>query len=127
MYGIRRMAPKGRDPGYLVKIGRRKVDHTQCFGFAVCDGEAAALAAAHTWRDAQTRQLEPLTKQEFVSQIRPNNTSGTAGVVRPTKRRKNRPGEVWNAPCWIARPPRGIKISARYFPISCHGEEVAKA
>ena len=68
-----------------------------------------------------------MTKQEFVSQIRTNNTSGAAGVVRVTKRKKKRSGQVWSADYWIARPPRGIKISARYISISIHCEDGAKA
>ena len=126
MYGIRLMALKGRAPGYLVKIERRHVGYTQWFGFALCGGQAAALIAAQAWRDEQTRRLEPLTKQEFVSQIRPNNTSGAAGVVRTTQRTKKRSGQIWSADYWVARPPRGIKVGARYFPISKHGEEGAK-
>jgi len=126
MYCIRLMTPKGRDPGYLVKVERRLVGYTQWFGFALCGGQAEAPIAAQAWRDEQTRQLEQLTKQEFVSQIRTNNTSGGAGVVRTTQRSKTRSGRVWSADYWIARPPRGIKISARYFSISRHGEEGAK-
>lgn len=126
MYGIRLMAAKGRAPGYLVKIERRHVGYAQWFGFPLCGGQAAALIAAQAWRDEQTRQLAPLTKQEFVSQIRPNNTSGAAGVVRITRRVKKRSGQVWSADYWIARPPRGIKVGSRYFSISKHGEEAAK-
>jgi transcriptional regulator with XRE-family HTH domain len=127
MYGIRVMTPKGRGPGYLVKIERRKVDHTKWFGFALYGGQFEALAAAQVWRDEQTCQLAPLTKQEFVSQIRTNNSSGAAGVVRATQRSKKRSGQFWSADYWIARPPRGIKVSARYFSISRHGEEGARA
>ena len=94
MYGIRLMTPKGRDPGYLVKVERRLVGYTQWFGFALCGGQAESLIAAQAWRDEQTRRREPLTKQEFVAQIRTNNTSGAAGVVRTTKRTKNRSGQV---------------------------------
>ncbi len=126
MYGIRQMTPKGRDPGYLVKVERRLVGYTQWFGFALCGGQAEALIAAQAWRDEQTRRLEPLTKQEFVAQIRTNNTSGAAGVVRTTKRTQKSSGQVSSADYWVARPPRGIKISARYFSISRHGEEGAK-
>jgi len=126
MYCIRLMTPKGRDPGYLVKVERRHARYLQWFGFTLCGGQAEALIAAQAWRDEQTRQLEPLTKQEFVSQIRTNNTSGAAGVVRTTQRSKTRSGRVWSADYWVARPPRGIKVSARYFSISKHGEEGAK-
>ena len=127
MYGIRLMTPKGRDPGYLVKIWRRHVAYSQWFGFALYGGQAEALVAARAWRDAQTRQREPLTKQEFVAQLRTNNTSGAAGVVRTTKRSKSRPGQFRFTDYWIARPPRGIKVSARYFSIPRHGEDGAKA
>lgn len=126
MYGIRLMTLKGRHPGYFVKIERRHVGYTQWFSFAQCGGEAEALIAAQAWRDEQTCRLEPLTKQEFVSQIRSNNTSGAAGVVRATKRSKKLSGQVGLAEYWIARPPRGIKVSARYFSISRHGEEGAR-
>ncbi|MBS1161900.1 MAG: hypothetical protein H6R15_4319 [Proteobacteria bacterium] len=125
-YGIRLMTPKGRDPGYLVKIERRHARYAQWFGFTLCGGQAATLSAALAWRDEQTRRLEPLTKQEFVAQIRTNNTSGAAGVVRTTQRSKSRSGRVWSAEYWLARPPRGLKIGARYFSISKHGEEGAK-
>lgn len=126
MYGIRLMINHGRDPGYLVKIERRHVVYTQWFSFSLHGGQALALTTAQTWRDEQTRRLKPLTKQEFVSQIRPNNTSGAAGVVRTTQRTKKPSGQVWSADYWIARPPRGIKVGARYFSISKHGEEGAK-
>jgi hypothetical protein len=127
MYGIRLKAQKGRDLGYLVKVGRRHVEHTKWFGFEISGGQENALAAAKAWRDEQTRQLEPLTKQEVVSQIRTNNTSGVAGVMRITQRNKRRSGQVWTADYWIARPPRGIKVSTRFFLISTYGEEGAKA
>jgi hypothetical protein len=127
MYGIQLRTQKGRDQGYLVKVGRRHVEHTKWFGFEMSGGQENALAAAKAWRDEQTRQLEPLTKQEFVSQIRTNNTSGVAGVMRVTQRNKRRSGQVWTADYWIARPPRGIKVSTRFFLISSYGEEGAKA
>jgi len=126
MYGIRMMVLKSRDPGYLVKIERRHVVYTQWFGFTLCGGQAEALIAAQRWRDEQTRRLEPVTKQEFVSMIRTNNTSGTAGVMRTTQRTKKRSGQFWSADYWVAKPPRGIKVSCRYFSISKYGEERAK-
>lgn len=126
MYGIRLMIKKGRDLGYLVKIERRHINYTQWFGFALYGGQAEALIAARVWRDAQTRQHKPLTKQEFVSQIRCNNTTGAAGVIRTTRRSKKRSGQFWSADYWIARPPRGIKVSTCYFSISRYGEEGAK-
>lgn len=126
MYGIRVMSPKGRGPGYLVKIGRRKVEYTKWFGFAQYAGEQEALVAAQSWRDELLHSTVPLTKKEFVAQIRPNNTSGTAGVLRTTKRHKKRSGEVVTVEYWLARPPRGIKVSVRNISIPKYGEERAR-
>ena len=126
MYGIRFMSPKGRGPGYLVKIGRRKVDYTKWFGCAQFGSEHEALVAAQSWRDELLHSTVPLTKKEFVAQIRPNNTSGTAGVIRTTKRHKKRSGEVVAVDYWLARPPRGIKVSVRNISIPKYGEERAR-
>jgi len=125
MYGIRFMMAKGTDPGYLVKIARRKVDHTKWFGIAQFGSELLALSAAQKWRDEQIRTLPVLTKQEFVSMIRTNNTSGAAGVVRVTKRSRKRSGAEVCADYWFARPPRNVKASQRYFSIAKFGEKRA--
>lgn len=125
MYGIRFMANKGREPGYLVKIGRRNVDHTKWFGIGQFGGDAQALSAAQAWRDAQIRALPVVSKLEYVSKIRPNNTSGAAGVVRVTKRNRKRSGAVVCTDYWVARPPRSVKASQCYFSIPKYGEERA--
>ncbi len=125
MYGIRFMMAKGTEPGYLVKIGRRKVDHTKWFGIVQFRSNAQALRAAQAWRDEQIRSLPVLTKQEFVSMIRTNNTSGAAGVVRITKRSRKRSGAEVSAHYWLARPPRCVNASQRSFSIAKYGEEHA--
>ncbi len=125
MYGIRFMMAKGMEPGYLVKIGRRKVDHTKWFGIVQFGSDALALRAAQAWRDEQICSLPVLTKQEFVSMIRTNNTSGAAGVVRITKRSRKRSGAEVSAHYWLARPPRCVKASQRSFSIAKYGEERA--
>lgn len=124
-YGIRFMMAKGTEPGYLVKIGRRKVDHTKWFGIVQFGSDALALRAAQAWRDEQIRSLPVLTKQEFVSMIRTNNTSGAAGVVRITKRSRKRSGAEVSAHYWLARPPRCVNASQRSFSIAKYGEEHA--
>jgi len=125
MYGIRFMMAKGTDPGYLVKIARRKVDHTKWFGIIQFGSDAQALRAAQEWRDEQIRTLPVISKQEFVSMIRTNNTSGAAGVVRVTKRSRKRSGAEVCADYWLARPPRCVKASQRSFSIAKFGEEHA--
>jgi len=125
MYGIRFMMAKGTEPGYLVKIGRRKVDHTKWFGIVQFGSDLLALSAAQKWRDEQIRTLPVLTKKEFVSMIRTNNTSGAAGVVRITKRSRKRSGAEVSAHYWLARPPRCVNTSQRSFSIAKYGEKHA--
>lgn len=127
MYGIRQLTVRGLIPGYIVKLGRRRVNYTKWFGFDLHGGQGEALAAAQAWRNEQIKLLELLTKQEFVSQVRRNNTSGVAGVLRVTSRWKKRSGGVVSREYWLARPPRGIKANQCGFSIKTHGEEVAKA
>ena len=95
--------PESRDPGYLAKIERCHARYAHWFGFTLWSGQAVALVAAQKWRDEQSRRLEPLTKQEFISQIRINNTSGAVGVLQTTQRSKKRSGRVWSIDYWVAR------------------------
>lgn len=127
MYGIRFMHMKGRSPGYLVKIGRRKIEHTKWFCFEQYGGQAQALTQASAWRDEQVRILPRFTKQEFVTQIRKNNSSGVAGVIRTIRRRKKRSGEIVESHTWMARPPRGMAGQTLYFSVATYGETKAKA
>lgn len=127
MYGIRFMHVKGRSPGYLVKIGRRKIEHTKWFCFKQHGGQEQALSQASAWRDEQVSILPRFTKLEFVTQLRKNNSSGVAGVIRTVRRRKKLSGEIVETHTWMARPPRGMVGKTFYFSVATHGEAKAKA
>lgn len=100
MFGIRYMAPKGRLPGYLVKLERNRQLHQKWFGRASYE----SLEAAKAWRDELAPTLPGVIKQEFVTILRPNNTSGVPGVMRVTQRRRYKSGTVWTCTYWKWSP-----------------------
>ena len=85
----------------------------------------AALKAARAWRDKQTQQVLPLTKQEFSKKLRPDNTTGCAGVY--LKQAVKRIGErTYEYTYWQAQTPEGLKpFRSRSFSVAQHGYDGA--
>jgi len=76
-------------------------------------GSKPARQAAIAWRDAQLKQLQPLSLVEFCQHQRTHNTSGVAGVhflVPPSQ-----PEGQWQAKLKIGGKSRSKSFSVRKF------------
>jgi hypothetical protein len=85
----------------------------------------AALQAARAWRDRMASELKLETKQEFSVRVRPDNTSGCAGVY--LKHQIVRRGD-WSAEYlhWQAQAPQGLKpFRSRSFSVARYGFDQA--
>lgn len=123
MEGIVRIenATTGR---WIVRFRRNRQPYIGHFADSRFGGKRAALKAAKVWRDERLRDTQPMSKQEYVSFIRRNNTSGITGVyrVKMVKTRKSgRRIAHWN---WIALSPTK-PVRARSFSIAKYGEQSA--
>ena len=87
----------------------------------------AALQAARAWRGRMASELKPETKQEFSRRVRPDNTSGCAGVYlkRQVVRRGAWSGEYLH---WQAQAPQGLhSFRSRSFSVARYGFDQAYA
>ncbi|MFN3985033.1 MAG: hypothetical protein ACK4KV_06070 [Rhodocyclaceae bacterium] len=126
-YAIRRYAPPGKSLFFLCAFTRRKQHYNKTFSLARYGTEAAALAAAIAWRDAQLAAVAPLTRAQFASKIRPNNKSGVAGVYKTRMTHRN-PGSSKRYVCevWIAVAPKGVvPRRSKSFSVRLYGDEEA--
>lgn len=106
---------------YRVSFTRHGTNVAQLFRVRDYGNARAALKAARLWRDHMTSELKPETKQEFSQRLRPDNTSGRAGVY--LKRQVVRRGD-WSAEYlhWQAQTPLGLKpFRSRSFSVDRYG------
>jgi hypothetical protein len=122
---IERKGPWGTT--YRVSFTRHGKNVAKLFRDADYGSPRAALKAARTWRDKQARRLLPQTKQEFSRKLRPDNTSGCAGVyLKQSVRRIG--GRTYEYTYWQAWTPEGVKpFRSRSFSIERYGYDVAYA
>lgn len=92
---------------YRVSFTRAGTNVAALFRAREHGGARAALKAARAWRDKTAGELMPETKQEFSQRLRPDNTSGCAGVY--LKRQGVRRGD-WSDEYlhWQAQAPQGL-------------------
>lgn len=90
-------------------------------------GEAETMRVAQAWRDNIIALHPPMSKQQFCSIVRSNNTTGVAGVGRIFKRSRGKT-KASNLMYWQARIPLpNGQLRVRNFSILRFGEEGAKA
>lgn len=112
---------------YRVSFTRAGTNVAALFRAREHGGARAALKAARAWRDKTAGELMPETKQEFSLRLRPDNTSGCAGVYlkRQVIRRGDWSGEYLH---WQAQAPQGLKpLRSRSFSVGRYGFEEAYA
>ena len=128
LYAIRWMTSPHEqgEPGYLVTLTRRLQQHTCWFGLNRYGTALKALAAAQRWRDDLIAHHAPISKRDYVSMVRRNNTSGAAGVQRVDRVFTSASGTQTRYVAWTARPPRCLKVSGRSFRVDVYGEEGAR-
>ena len=132
--------PRKSDPWYAIRVRRGtlgivyRVSFTRAgtnvaalFRAREHGGARAALKAARAWRDKTAGELRPETKQEFSQRLRPDNTSGCAGVYLKCQvvRRGDWSGEYLH---WQAQAPQGVTpFRSRSFSVGRYGFDDAYA
>lgn len=125
-YAIRtRHGPRGTV--YRVSLTRAGTTVAAMFRARDYGSAKAALRAARAWRKRITSELMPETKQEYSLRLRPDNTSGCAGVYlkRQIVRRGDWRGEYLH---WQAQAPQGLEsFKSRSFSVARYGFDQAYA
>ncbi|AVS91621.1 AP2 domain-containing protein [Paracidovorax avenae] len=103
---------------WSVAIARRGERFAQEFVAADYGSAEGAKTAAIAWRDDVLKRIPAMSKREFSSIVRSNNTSGVPGVYRRTSKGFT----FW---CAQVNLPNG-KTRKRIFAVVKHGEERAK-
>jgi hypothetical protein len=103
MYGISRIDNDTYcTHAWRVSLTRRGKKEVRNFSDKKWAGKARALTAAKQHRDAYVKKHPPLSRKEFCSILRSNNTSGITGVYRYAKSFKLKNGEVKQNWYWEA-------------------------
>jgi hypothetical protein len=114
MYALRRGKAAKAAWYWVVSFSRDGKLRTKRFYDQRHGGDAAALAAAVAWRDAELAKAPPLSLAEFCSKPRGNNTSGVTGVFFVTPARQQ--DGVWQARLKLRGGPTEVKsFSVRKF------------
>lgn len=112
---------------YRVSLTRHGENVAKLFRTRDYGSARAALKAARAWRDSMSGAMPLETKQEFSQRVRPDNTSGCAGVYlkRQTVHRGDWTGEY---AFWQAQAPQGVKpFRSRSFSVDRYGFDEAFA
>ena len=129
MYGISRIDDDVYySHAWRVSLRRRGKKYVKNFSDKKCGGKRKALQLAKRYRDEIVDRYPPMTRKEFSSIIRSNNTSGTTGVYKYAKKYRlanSREIESWY---WEAHWPtqRGKSKSVR-FSVNELGDDIARA
>lgn len=125
-YGIARLDDfDKRSHGWYVVLWRSRVRYSRFFSDIKCGGRDVALELAQKYRDGIASAQPLMTKAEYVSIVRRNNSSGTPGVCRTVvKSARNNTSQHY----WLAFWPKQDGSSGRAkFSISRHGDDKAHA
>ncbi|MDP9899532.1 hypothetical protein [Variovorax ginsengisoli] len=104
---------------WYVDIRRSHQLFRSVFSDSVYGGKKASLRAAQAWRDEIFATHPGYTKEGYATQLRPNNTSGVAGVSLYTR--------STGTQCWKAVTVVNGRPISRSFRIDLHGYEQAFA
>ncbi|AVS79889.1 AP2 domain-containing protein [Paracidovorax avenae] len=118
IYGLTPRYERGRLLRWAVSIVRRGQHLAKEFRVAEYGDAEAAKAAAIAYRDQLLKEVPALSRRDFATIVRTNNTSGVPGVVR-----KNENGYArW---CAMVCLPNG-KTRRRTFAVKKYGEDQAR-
>ncbi len=128
MYGISRIDDDHHHThAWRVSFQRRGKRYVKNFPDKKWGGKRKALTAAKDYRDNFIRQNPPLSRREFCSIIRSNNSTGITGVYRYAKRFRLKNGQMRESWYWEATWPIGNSRLAHFaFPVNELGERKAK-
>ncbi len=108
MYGISRIDDDNfRTHAWRVSFSRRGKRHVKNFPDKKLGGKARALQKAKEYRDSFIASNPPISRQEFCSIIRSNNSTGITGVYRYAKSYRLKNGELKKNWYWEATWPIG--------------------
>ena len=128
MYGISRIDDGVyRTHAWRVSLCRRGKRHVKNFADKKWGGKAHALKYAKQYRDALLLEYPPLSRKEFCSILRSNNTSGITGVYKYAKSFTLRDGRIKESWYWEATWPAHEGEQAHVaFSVNEYGEEMAR-
>ncbi len=129
MYGISRIDDDVyHTHAWRVSLRRRGKMHVKNFADKKCGGKRKALQLAKNCRDEIVDRYPPMTRKEFSSIIRSNNTSGITGVYKYAKKYRLADSREIKSWYWEAHWPtqRGKWKSVR-FSVKELGDDIARA
>jgi hypothetical protein len=119
IYGLTPRYERGRLLRWAVSIVRRGEHFAKEFRVATYGGDAeAAKAAAIAYRDQLLKEVPAMSRRDFATIVRTNNTSGVPGVVRRVE-------EGYARWCAMVCLPNG-KTRRRTFAVKKYGEDQAR-
>lgn len=120
IYGLgSRFDTDGQLRSWAVSIRRQGRTFQRTFSVARYGSPEQAKAAALAYRDEVLRMFPPMSRREFGTIVRSNNTSGVPGVSRRIKDGV----AYWSAMVYHA----GGRTKVRSFSVKEWGEDIAKA
>ena len=123
-YAIR-IRKGARGTTYRVSLTRAGATIAALFRAGDYGSDQAAATAARAWRNQATNTMKCESKQAFSQRLRPDNSSGCAGVYLRTQRIK-RGNWVGEYAFWQAVTPDGIKPRrTRSFAVERYGYDGA--
>jgi len=128
MYGISRIDDdKNRSHAWRVSLSRRGKRYVKNFADKRYEGKMKALAGAKQYRDELVSEKPPLSRKEFCSILRRNNTSGISGVCTYGKPFTLKDGTVKKNWYWEATWPVGEgKQANMIFSVNEYGDYKAR-
>ena len=127
-YGISRIDDDNfRTHAWRVSFSRRGKRHVKNFPDKKLGGKAKALQKAKEYRDKFIASNPPMSRQEFCSIIRSNNSTGITGVYRYAKSYRLKNGELKQSWYWEATWPIGKSRQSHVaFSVNDLGEKKAR-
>ena len=128
MYGISRIDDdEYRTHAWRVSLRRRGKCHVKNFSDKKSGGKGKALKDAKLYRDELLIKFPPMSRKEFCSILRSNNTSGITGVYTYAKSFKLRDGRVKESWYWEANWPTDDNGQThKSFSVNEYGEDTAR-
>jgi hypothetical protein len=128
MYGISRIDDDVyRTHAWRISLCRRGKRHVKNFADKKWGGKGRALQHAKQYRDALLREYPPLSRKEFCSILRRNNTSGITGVCKYAKSFTLKNGRIKESWYWEATwPTQQGEQTHLTFSVNEYGEEMAR-
>jgi len=128
LYGISRVDDKQhRTHAWRVSFSRHGRRFVKSFPDKRLGGKGRALRLAKQYRDHFIATNPPLSRREFCTILRSNNTTGITGVYRYAKSFRLKNGQLRQSWYWEATWPTGNGKQAHIaFAVNAHGESHAR-